>query len=129
VKARARILLLSDRKWNRPSIAEATGTSISTVGRVRTAYCEAGLEAALFERPRPGAATKLSDRQRQKVIALVCSDAPEGFARWSVRLLTEEVIRSGIAESLSRETIRLLLRDHGLKPWREKNVVHSKAGR
>ena len=128
VRARARILLLSDKMWDRASITEATGASGSTVGRVRRRYVDEGLKSALGERPRPGARPKLSERQTQQIIAVVCTDPPEGFARWSVRLLTAEIHRRGLVDSpVSRERIRLVLRDHDLKPWREKNVVRSEA--
>ena len=103
---------------------EAAGTSTSTISRVRSQYIAEGLDEALSEKPRPGAARKLSDRQVQRIIAVACTDPPEGFARWSVRLLTEEVHRRGlVGAGVSRERIRLVLRDHDLKPWREKNVV------
>lgn len=113
-RVRARIVLLSHAGWDRPRIAEATGSSTSTVGRVRRQYCEEGLAETLGEKPRPGAPAKLTPRQEQEIIALVCTDPPEGFARWSVRLLNEEVIRRGIGEPVSDERIRVVLRDHGL---------------
>jgi transposase len=122
-RVRARVLLLSDSDWDRESIATATGSSISTVGRVRRRYCEEGLKAALGERPRPGARPKLSAREQQRVVALACTDPPGGFARWSVRLLTAEATRAGLVPKVSRECIRLVLHEHGMKPWREKNVV------
>jgi hypothetical protein len=61
------------------------------------------------------------------VVALACSSPPEGFACWSIRLLAEETVRRNIVPSVGRETIRMLLQSHGLKPWREKNVVRSEA--
>ena len=124
-RVRARTLLLSDEGWDRQSIATATGSSTSTVGRVRRNYCERGLEVALSELPRPGAAPKLSSRQQQRVVAMVCSDPPEGYARWSIRLLTQEATRKGIISGAGRECVRLVLHQHGLKPWREKNVVRA----
>ncbi len=126
-RVRARILLLSHAGWDRPSIAEATGSSTSTVGRVRRQYCQEGLAEALKEKPRPGARPKLSVRQEQEIAALACTSPPKGFARWSIRLLTEEAIRRRICEPVSHERIRIVLRDHDLKPWREKNVVYSDA--
>ncbi len=124
-RVRARVLLLSQQGWDRPSIAVATGSSTSTVGRVRRRFCEEGLQSALSERPRPGGQDKLSSREAQELVALACTDPPKGFARWSVRLLTSEGIRRGIVPKVGRERIRLVLQEHGIKPWREKNVVHS----
>jgi hypothetical protein len=54
---------------------------------------------------------------------MVCSDPSEGRARWTVRLVAEEAIKRKLAPAVGRETIRILLLDHDLKPWREKNVV------
>jgi putative transposase len=58
----------------------------------------------------------------------VCSRAPEGRARWSVRLIAEEAVKRKLAPKVGRETIRILLQSHDLKPWREKNVVRGKTG-
>ena len=125
VRVRARVLLLSHEDWDCASIATATGSSTSTVGRVRRRYCEEGLKEALSEGHRPGARPKLSRQEEQRVVALACTDPPKGFARWSLRLLTSEATRTGIIPKVSRERIRVLLHEHGIKPWREKNVVHS----
>ena len=81
------------------------------------------MESALYERQRPGAAAILNDSQKQRIIAMVCSDPPEGRARWTVRLVVQEAVKRRLAPRVGRETIRILLLDHDLKPWREKNVV------
>jgi hypothetical protein len=57
---------------------------------------------------------------------LVCGPPPAGRAKWSTALLAEEASRRRIVPSVGRETIRLVLATHGLKPWREKNVVRSR---
>jgi hypothetical protein len=54
---------------------------------------------------------------------MVCSKPPEGRARWTVRLIAEEAVKRKLAPKMGRETIRVLLQSHELKPWREKNVV------
>jgi hypothetical protein len=87
-------------------------------------YCKSGLDRALYDAPRPGAEPVLNASQKQRVIAMVCSDPPEGHGRWTVRLITEEALKREIAPQVGRETIRLLLLHHDLKPWREKNVVY-----
>lgn len=124
-RIRGQILLLSDKGWSRVAIADATEASVSTVGRVRQQYGDDGLDAALGELPRSGTPSKLTPRQEQEIAAVACSSPPEGFARWSLRLLTEEVHRRGIVKSVSRELIRVVLHRHELKPWLEKNVVRS----
>jgi transposase len=97
-----------------------TSKAVREIGR---RYEDGGLEQALYERPRPGAAPVLDANQKQRIIAMVCSEPPEGRARWTVRLVAEEAVRRGLVPQVGRETIRLLLLHHDLKPWREKNVV------
>jgi putative transposase len=81
------------------------------------------LERALYERPRPGHAELLGASDKQRIIAMVCSQPPEGRARWTVRLVAEEAVKRKLVPRVGRETIRILLESHDLKPWREKNVV------
>ena len=64
----------------------------------------------------------LDDGQKQRLIAMVCSNPPEGRARWTVRLVAEEAVKRKLVPRVGRETIRVLLLSHDLKPWREKNV-------
>jgi transposase len=86
-------------------------------------YQQGGLERALYDKQRPGAANLLSAKQRQRIIAMVCSDPPAGRARWTVRLAAEEAVKRRLVPRVGRETIRVLLLSHDLKPWREKSVV------
>jgi putative transposase len=81
-----------------------------------------GLERALYERQRPGATEVLDDNQKQRLIAMVCSSPPEGRARCTVRLVAEEAVKRKLVPRVGRETIRILLLSHDLKPWRENNV-------
>jgi hypothetical protein len=83
------------------------------------------LNGALYEKQRPGAAEVLDPNQKQRIIAMVCSDPPQGRARWTVRLVAEEAVKRKLVPAIGRETIRILLLHHDLKPWREKNVVRS----
>ena len=86
-------------------------------------YNEGGLERALYEKPRPGKKPLLEPSVQQRIVAMVCSQPPAGRARWSVRLIVEEALKRKIVPRLGRETARVLLQHHDLKPWREKNVV------
>jgi putative transposase len=97
-----------------------TPKAVREIGR---RYENAGLDRALYDRPRPGAQALLEDRQRQRIIAMVCSDPPPGRARWTVRLVAQEAVKRQLVPKVGRETIRMLLLHHDLKPWREKNVV------
>ena len=55
---------------------------------------------------------------------MVCADPPPGYARWTVRPVAEEAVKRKLVPSAGRETIRILLQDRDLQPWRGKNVVH-----
>ncbi len=81
---RARILLLADEGYIDKEIARALGAAVTTVERVRKRFVEESLENALSERPRPGAARKLDGHQEAYLVALACSDPPEGKKRWSM---------------------------------------------
>jgi putative transposase len=126
VVLRALALLQLAKGISAPRISEfisLTPQAIRTIGR---RYQRGGLEAALFEKQRPGAAPVLDDSQKQRIIAMVCSHPPEGRARWTVRLVAEEAVKRRLIPRIGRETIRILLLDHDLKPWREKNVVRGR---
>jgi hypothetical protein len=92
-------------------------------------YQEGGLERALYEKARPGATPLLTLSEKQRIVAMVCSDPPEGQARWTVRLIAEEAVKRKLVPRAGRETIRILLQSHDLKPWREKNVVRGRPDR
>ena len=100
-----------------------TPKAVREIGR---RYEDSGLEQALYDKQRPGAAALLEDSQRQRIIAMVCSDPPEGCARWTVRLVAEEAMKRRLVPRVGRETIRILLLRHDFKPWREKNVVRGR---
>ena len=102
------------------AMVRLTAKAVRQIGR---RYENAGLDAALYDKPRPGAAPALDDSQRQRIIAMVCSDPPAGRARRTVRLVAEEAVKRKLVPPVGRETIRILLLHHDLKPWREKNVV------
>jgi putative transposase len=68
-------------------------------------------------------AMALDESQKQRIIAMVCSDPPEGCARWTVRLVAKEAVKRRLIPRVGREIIRVLLLHHDLNPWREKNVV------
>jgi transposase len=102
------------------SVIPLTPQAIRNIGH---RYQNGGLDAARFEKQRPGAAAVLDQGQKQRIIAMICSEPPEGRARWTVRLVVQEAIKRKLVPRVGRETIRILLLDHDLKPWREKNVV------
>src|ERR1700693_4012439 len=125
VVLRALALLQLGKGASAPRISAAVPLTPQAIRKVGHRYLEGGLERSLYEKERPGAAALLEDSQRPRIIGMVCSDPPEGRARWTVRLVAEEAVKRRLVPRVGRETIRVLLLHHDLKPWREKNVVRS----
>jgi putative transposase len=123
VVLRALALLQLAEEASAPQIAKVIPLTPQAIRRLGHRYEQAGLNGALYEKPRPGAAEVLDASQKQRIIAMVCSSPPEGRARWTVRLVAEEAVKRKLVPQIGRETIRILLLHHELKPWREKNVV------
>jgi putative transposase len=91
-------------------ICEIVSTSVATVYLTRQRYRQEGVQAAIEEKPRSGQPRRLSSEQEAAITVLACSDAPDGHAQWSVRLLTDKAIEIGIVERVGRETIRRFLK-------------------
>jgi transposase len=109
---RAHILLLADEGLKDVEIAKALNAAVTTVERVRKRFVEEGLEAALSERPRIGGALrrKLDGKGEAYLVALACSEAPEGRNRWTMQLLADRLIEVGLVEEISEETVRRALK-------------------
>ena len=117
---RAQILLAADNGSTDEEIARNVSVGTSTVYRVKQRFVEEGLERALNEAPRPGANRKFDSNDEAMLVAVACSKPPAGRARWTLRLLANEMVRLTEHESVSDETIRRRLGEMELKPWREK---------
>src|SRR5919112_1972278 len=117
---RAQILLAADVGVADETIAISLAVGVSTVSRVKRRFVEDGLERALHEEPRPGAARKLTGKEEALLVAIACASPPEGRARWTLELLAGEMVRLTEHPSLSRETVRRRLAENALKPWRQK---------
>jgi len=117
---RGQILLASDRGESEEAIARALGVGISTVYRTRRRFVEANVEGALSEEPRAGSPRKLSGKDEALLVATACSKAPEGCARWTLKLLAGRMVELTEHALLSRETIRRRLHENELKPWQRK---------
>jgi transposase len=109
VLGRARVLLLLDRsqgqKMKLNEVADAMLTSIGTVSNVKRRYLKGGLEQGLHDRPRPGAKPKIDGEVEAYLIALVCSDPPEGQVRWTLRLLADKLVELELVESISHVAV------------------------
>lgn len=111
----ANILLKADEScggWTDREIAEAYGCSTRTVENVRQRYVLQGLEAALERKKRETPPTEpiLDGAGEAKVTALACSTPPDGFARWTLKLLANECVQLEIAESISPQTVMRTLK-------------------
>ena len=113
----ARILLKADQSpdegpgWLDEAVADAVEVSQPTVARVRKQYVQEGLEAALNRRP-PNREyqLKLDGEQEARLVALTCSEPPQGQARWSLRLLADKLVELEIVEEVSYQTVRRILK-------------------
>ena len=107
---RAHILLKSDEGKTDQEIADLLYSSEDTISRTRQRFCEDGLEAALEDRPHPGSEHKMDDGQEAYLVALACSDPPDGRKRWTLELLAKRLVADGVVEGISTETVRLMLK-------------------
>ncbi len=123
----AHILLKSAQGWTDKQIAQAFDVSIDRVQRTRARFARLGLKAALEERPRPGAPRHLTTEQETHLIALACSQPPEGQARWTIRLLAEEAVKRGIVSGMAPETLRQILKKTPSSPGNSKAGVEGRS--
>jgi transposase len=107
---RANILLLANEGHKDKEIAQALNAATTTVERVRKRFVEEGFEAALSERPRPGAQRKLDGHQEAYLVALTCSDPPQAKKQWTMQLLADKLVESEVVGSISDETVRRTLK-------------------
>ena len=111
VLKRVRILLKADQGWPDTRIAEFAEVSLSTVYRVRQRCVEQGLESAIF-RKQSGSRLyrKLDGKGEAQLIALACSEAPEGRSRWTLQLLADRLVALEVVDSISHECVRATLK-------------------
>ena len=120
----ARILLKAAveagaRHWTDAEMAEALETSASTVHRVRQAWVERGMEAALARKPPTGRQYRqLDGAQEAQLIAVACSAPPEGRARWTLKLLADKLVALDIVDTIGPECVRTTLKKTTLNPGR-----------
>ena len=112
---RARILLLVDEQGearNDVSIAQALAVNVHTVETARKRYCLKGINAVLERKPRldKGRPVKIDGRVQAHLITLACSDPPAGTASWTLQLLSDELVRLELVSSISRESVRQVLK-------------------
>src|SRR5215510_11354403 len=107
---RAHILLKVDEGKTDAEISQMLYVSEQTIRRTRQRFVQEGVQVALEDKPHPATGSELDEKQEAHIIALACSEPPVGQARWTLELLTQEVLKDGIVTHLSPETVRLLLK-------------------
>lgn len=110
VLTRARILLKAHEGWSDARIIEAVESSRATVERIRKRYVKEDLDAVLRDKPQSGRPRRLSAPQAAHLIAIACSDAPDGHDHWPLRLLGQKAVELGFVKDISPETVRQVLK-------------------
>ena len=107
--ARARVILLLDRSQGKErkirEVVETGLVSQGTVANIKSRYFKGGLQRALYDLPRPGAKPIIDGSTEAHLIALACSNPPEGRERWTLRLLADRLVELEIVESISYVTV------------------------
>jgi|ERR1044071_525128 transposase len=109
-QTRARVLDLLHRGQHPDRIAETLQITSATVYNVKRRYLCEGLDSALSDKARSGRPVEINGSQRAKITALACSDAPEGHARWTLRLLADKAIELGFIDSISHNAVKEILK-------------------
>ncbi len=109
-QTRARVLDLLHREQHPAAIAATLGLSVATVFNIKRRYLAEGLDAALVDKPRSGKPVTIDGVARAKITALACSSAPDGHARWTLRLLADTAVELGFCESISHTSVKQILK-------------------
>jgi putative transposase len=127
VQTRARILLLSDRslggRRTQKQISEALQVCELTIGTICRRFVREGMDAALYEKPRPGQTPKITGEVDAHLTMLACSDPPDGHARWTMQLLADKLIELGLVESISDTAVCDHLKKMRLSRGRSSGIV------
>src|SRR5499433_4341419 len=122
----AYILLKADRScgWTNAAIALAYDVSTKKVEQLKKRFVEEGFEAALYRKPVTNAhRRKITGEEEAHLIALCCSQAPEGRERWTLRMLADKMVERDMVDAVSHETVRRTLKKMNLNPGKRKNGV------
>lgn len=107
---RANILLMASEGETDQAIADSVRVHISTVERTREKFVIGGLDFALVDEPHPPKLRKLEGKEEAFLIATACSAPPIGRVRWTMQLLADHLVKVGIVDSISDETVRQTLK-------------------
>ncbi len=118
---RSLILCKADEGLTDERVSEGLLVSPSTVYRVRRRFVDEGVERALNERPRPGQRRKFDGKQEAHLVAVACSQAPEGHTHWTLQLLADKAVQLEFADAVSLETVRQVLKKTNSNHGRRRN--------
>lgn len=118
---RANALNLRSKGLTMAEVGDFLEITSRTVYNIESNYETGGLEKALHDDPRPGTPIQHDARVKSHVVATVCSNPPEGFDRWTLELIQNEMLEKNVVDRISREAIRLILKEHDLKPWQQRS--------
>ena len=120
-KKRAQILLDIDESGGRKpeslnTIAAKRGVCQNTIVNVRRNYAESGVDVAIFRKKRetPPVSAKVTGDVQAHIIAVCCSTPPEGKDHWSMQMIADKIVLNGVIDSISDETVRLVLKKRNL---------------
>lgn len=115
-------LLKADAGWADERIAEAYALGLSTIARLRQRFVEEGLQVALNRRPSGRVyRKKIEGEEEAHLIALACSEPPEGRTCWTMQLLADKLVELKYVDSVSDETVRRTLKKTNSSPGKRRN--------
>lgn len=126
VLKRANILLKASSGMKDVDIGHHLDCTTVHVANIRQRYCTQGLQRALYDAPRSGKPALFTGKDEANIVALACSQSPDGASRWTLKLLAEEAVKQKIVPVISPQSVWLMLERQNMKPWLKKNVVRSK---
>jgi len=118
---RANALNMRSKGLTLIEVADFLEITSRTVLNIEQNYEDFSLDTALYDDYRSGSPIKFDDRIKSYIVATVCSDPPEGFDRWTLELIQSKVLKDKLVDSISMETVRVILKEHDLKPWQQKS--------
>ena len=116
---RAWIMIKSNENLSNKEIMQQLKIGHEMLNKIRTRYGEEGLEAAIKDKPRPGAPKKVDPLLEARITAIACQDPPRGRSQWTTALINKEISKVSPI-SISLGTVKRILHQHNLKPWKKR---------
>ena len=101
---------MSNKGRTPKEISETLEVNKRTIQNIKENYLQDGIDNALYDKPRPGAPTVFTEKDRAKITSLACTDAPKGYAKWSLRLLADKAVECGIVDEISHVHLSRILK-------------------